>query len=29
MRIALLDAGPLVALFDGGDIAHAHGRELL
>jgi predicted nucleic acid-binding protein len=29
MTVALLDAGPLVALFDSGEIAHRHYRNLL
>jgi len=29
MRAALLDAGPLVALFDAQEVAHAHYRALL
>ena len=29
MNVALLDAGPLVALFDPDDVAHSHYRQLL
>jgi len=29
MTVALLDTGPLIALFDAAEIAHAHYRDLL
>ena len=29
MNLALIDTGPMVALFDAGDIAHSHYTELL
>ena len=29
MKVALIDAGPLVALFDAHDVGHAHYRSLL